>query len=172
MVDGVALISQMLWEMRGNGAWTGGRGENLLDSGAPFYDTYMCADGRFVAVGALEPQFYRALIDKLGLQEDDLPPQSDPDGWPELRARFASVFLSHTRDSWVEVFRGTDACVTPVLSAQEAASDDHLVARRTLGELCGMTQAFPAPRMSRTPATIPVERPEADIDQILGEWTD
>jgi alpha-methylacyl-CoA racemase len=97
MLDGIALLSEMLLEMKGSGAWSGQRGENLLDSGAPFYDTYVCADGRFVAVGALEPQFYRALIDGLGLNMDELPPQMDQIGWPKLRFAFASAFLDAQR---------------------------------------------------------------------------
>ena len=170
MLDGIALLSQMLLEMKGNGAWPGQRGENLLDGGAPFYDTYVCADGRFIAVGALEPQFYRALIDGLGLAMDELPPQMDQIGWPKLRAAFASAFLRHTRDEWTQTFAGTDACVTPVLTTAEAVSDVHLVSRHTFCVVDGVVQASPAPRMSRTPAKIPKSQVSTDLNQILNGW--
>ena len=171
MLDGIALLSQMLLEMKGSGAWSGQRGENLLDSGAPFYDTYVCADGRFVAVGALEPQFYRALIDGLGLNMDELPPQTDQIGWPKLRFAFASVFLLHTRDEWTQTFAGTDACVTPVLTTAEAVSDVHLASRQTFRVIDGVIQASPAPRMSRTPAKIPKSQVSTDLNQLLNEWS-
>jgi alpha-methylacyl-CoA racemase len=170
MLDGIALLSQMLLEMKGNGAWPGERGENLLDSGAPFYDTYVCADGRYVAVGALEPQFYRVLLEGLDLHVDELPPQMDLVRWPELRAALTSAFLRHTRDEWTQIFAGTDACVTPVLTTAEALSNVHLASRRTLRVIDGVTQSSPAPRMSRTPAPLPQEQVSADLADILTEW--
>jgi alpha-methylacyl-CoA racemase len=152
MVDGVELLSQMVWSLRGTGWWRPERGTNLLDGGAPFYDVYECADGRYVAVGALEPPFYAALLTGLGLAAADLPAQLDPAGWPMLRRAFAEVFASADRTHWEAVFAGTDACVTPVLTAAEAAAHPHLVARGTLVEVDGVVQAAPAPRFSRTPA--------------------
>lgn len=151
MVDGVELLSQMLWSLRGTGWWRPERGTNLLDGGAPFYDVYACRDGRYVAVGALEPPFYAALLAGLGLTDADLPPQLDPAGWPTLRAAFTRSFAAADRAHWVTVFDGTNACVTPVLTAQEAARHPHLVARGTLIEVDGVVQAAPAPRFSRTP---------------------
>jgi alpha-methylacyl-CoA racemase len=151
MVDGVELLSQMLWSLRGIGWWQPDRGTNLLDGGAPFYDVYPCADGRFVAVGALEPPFYAALLDGLGLADAGLPPQLDRAGWPVLRTAFAGAFASADRRHWEDVFDGTDACVTPVLTAAEAARHPHLVTRGTLIEVDGVVQAAPAPRFSRTP---------------------
>ncbi len=151
MVDGVELLSQMMWSMRALGRWGPERGTNLLDGGAPFYAVYPCADGRYVAVGALEPQFYAALLAGLGLADADLPAQLDQAGWPVLRAVFAEAFASADRQHWLAVFDGTDACVTPVLTAAEAARHPHLVARGTLVEVDGVVQAAPAPRFSRTP---------------------
>ncbi len=116
MVDGASVLLQMVWAFRGAGAWTDDRAANLLDGGAPFYDTYTCADGRWIAVGALEPQFYAQFLAGLGIAGEDLPEQMDRSGWPRLRARFTEVIASRSRDEWSEIFAGTDACVTPVLS--------------------------------------------------------
>ncbi|WP_395729677.1 CaiB/BaiF CoA transferase family protein [Nakamurella sp.] len=160
MVDGVELLSQMLWSLRSTGWWGPDRGTNLLDGGAPFYDVYACADGRYVAVGALEPPFYAALLAGLGLTDAGLPAQLDRAGWPQLRTAFARAFGSADLAHWVSVFDGTDACVTPVLTAAEAAAHPHLVARGTLIEVDGVVQAAPAPRFSRTPPA-PVPSPEA-----------
>ena len=120
MVDGVSVLAQMVWAFRGTGGWTDDRSANLLDGGAPFYDTYTCADGRWIAVGALEPQFYAQFLAGLGIAGEDLPEQMDRSGWPRLRARFTEVIVSRTRDEWAEIFAGTDACVTPVLTFGEA----------------------------------------------------
>jgi alpha-methylacyl-CoA racemase len=171
MVDGVSLLAQLVWSMRSMGAWSGPRGGNLLDGGAPFYDCYTCADGRFVAVAALEPPFYAALLSGLGLADADLPAQYDPRGWPRLRETLTEALGRRTRDEWAEVFEGTDACVTPVLTWDEAAAHGHLVARGTLVEVDGVVQAAPAPRFSRT-ATPPVSRIRVgdDTDAVLAEW--
>jgi alpha-methylacyl-CoA racemase len=172
MIDGASVLMQMVWAMRGVGAWSDERASNLLDTGAPFYDTYECADGRYVAVGALEPQFYAALLEGLGLSEADLPAQDDREGWPALRQRFAARFATKTRDEWAEVFTGTDACVTPVLSFAEAPAHPQLAARATLRETGGIMQPAPAPRFSRTvpdtPATPPA--PGADTEAVLRDW--
>ncbi|GLY67160.1 CaiB/BaiF CoA transferase family protein [Amycolatopsis taiwanensis] len=172
MVDGASVLLQMMWALRGTGAWTDERGTNLLDSGAPFYDTYTCADGRWVAVGALEPQFYAALLAGLGLDGEDLPAQLDSSGWPALRARFTEVFLTRTRDEWADVFAGTDACVTPVLSFDEVAGHPHLAARDTIITVDGVAQAAPAPRFSRTPNEIPTPPPTrgGDTEAVLADW--
>ncbi|MBI1758378.1 MAG: CoA transferase [Actinobacteria bacterium] len=177
MVDGAALHTAMLHGMRAGGLWSDQRGGNLLDGGAPFYDTYACADGRFVAVGALEPQFYAALLDRLGLAEEELPGQHDPAGWPRLRARFAEVFAGRTRDEWAAVFADSDACVAPVLAPGEAADHPHTRARSGFVEVDGVMQPAPAPRFDRTPAGVPPPPhpltgpgPAADLAADLAEW--
>ncbi|WAL63561.1 CaiB/BaiF CoA-transferase family protein [Amycolatopsis cynarae] len=172
MVDGASVLLQMMWAFRGAGSWSDRRGVNLLDGGAPYYDTYTCADGRWIAVGALEPQFYAAFLAGLGLDGEDLPDQGDRSGWPILRARFTEVIVSRTRDEWAKIFDGTDACVTPVLSFDEVASHPHMSARESVITLDGVTQAAPAPRFSRTPAARPTSpRPAgADTEAVLADW--
>jgi alpha-methylacyl-CoA racemase len=144
----------------------------LLDSGTPYYDTYECADGKWVAVGAIEPQFYAELLAGLGLASEVLPEQNDRSGWPHLRARFTQIFRSEDRDYWAELFADTDACLTPVLSFDEVADNAHLAARETIIELDGITQGAPAPRFSRTAPVRP--RPpvveESNAHDILSEW--
>ena len=152
MVDGAALLMTMVYELRARGLWPGPAGTNLLDTGAPFYDVYTCQDGRHVAVGALEPQFYAALLEGLGLAGEELPSQHDRAGWPRLRRRFAEVFASRDRDAWAEHFAGTDACVAPVLDLEEAPRHPHIAARRTFLDGASGPRTAPAPRFSRTPA--------------------
>ncbi|TDB98174.1 CaiB/BaiF CoA-transferase family protein, partial [Actinomadura sp. 7K534] len=160
MVDGSALLSQMVWNLLAQDAWADEREANLLDGAAPFYDTYTCADGRHVAVGAIEPQFYAALLEGLGLADAELPAQNDRERWPELKAALAAVFATRTRDDWAKTFADTDACVTPVLSFAEAPGHPHVAARATTVTRDGLTQAAPAPRFSRTPTRLP-EPPSA-----------
>ncbi|MET0928337.1 MAG: CaiB/BaiF CoA-transferase family protein [Aeromicrobium sp.] len=155
MVDGAALLTTHLHAMKAQGQFAAPRGENLLDGGAPFYRTYATADGGFVAVGAIEPQFYAALLDGLGLVADDLPPQMDPDSWPALHDLFTGIFRAHDRDHWQQVFDGTDACVSPVLSPDEAATGAHVAARSGFVEVDGIVQPAPAPRFDRTPSDEP-----------------
>ena len=171
MVDGTSLLMQMIWAFHGRGQWADGRETNLLDGGAPYYDTYTCADGRHVAVGALEPQFYAQLLDGLGLDPAALPDRDDRAAWPTLRARITEAFSAHTRDHWVTVFDGIDACVTPVLALGEVVDDPHVVARGTVVAPDGVPQAAPAPRFSRTPATLPgpPAAPES-VDSVLADW--
>jgi alpha-methylacyl-CoA racemase len=173
MVDGVALLSQMMWSLRAQGGWLDGRGQNLLDGGAPFYDTYLCADGRYVAVAALEPQFYAALLHGLGLDPAELPHQLDRDGWPVLRATFTRLFASRARDEWAAVFDGVDACVTPVVELAEATTWPHLAVRGTFAEVDGVPQAAPAPRFSRTPPGPPQTPPKgpSDAADVLASWS-
>lgn len=172
MVDGTSVLTQMQWAFRGAGTWSDERQANLLDGGAPFYDTYACADGRWIAVGALEPQFYAALLAGLGLAGEDLPAQGDRSGWPRLRARFTEVIASRPRDEWAEIFTGTDACVTPVLAFGEVSSHPHIAARESVITLDGIEQAAPAPRFSRTPAARPAAPPVpgADTEAVLADW--
>jgi alpha-methylacyl-CoA racemase len=172
MVDGVSALAQMFWSLRACGLWSDQRGANLLDSGVPYYDTYACADGRYVAVGALEPQFYAALLDGLGLTEAGLPDRSDPAGWPVLRQRFTDAFANRSRDEWLAVFDGTDACVAPVLSFAEVPDHPHIAARGTIITVGGVPQAAPAPRFSRTvpDSPTPPPQPGADTAAVLADW--
>jgi alpha-methylacyl-CoA racemase len=169
MVDGSALLTSFLYGLLATGAWQDRRGSNLIDGGAPFYDTYVCADGGHVAVGALEPQFYAALLAGLGLTDAGLPAQHDRAGWPVLRERFAAAFASRTRDAWAQVFAGMDACVFPVLSLTEAPVHPHAAARSAFVEVGGIVQPAPAPRFSRSAAGQPAAppRPGADTDGVL-----
>lgn len=172
MVDGVSVLTQMFWSLRACGLWSDQRGANLLDSGAPFYDTYACADGRYVAVGALEPQFYAALLAGLELTDQDLPEQLDQAGWPLLRQRFTDTFASRSRDEWVAVFDGTDACVAPVLSFAEVPGHPHIAARGTVITVGRVPQAAPAPRFSRTRPDQPAPPPQpgADTAAVFADW--
>src|SRR5215469_6446174 len=169
MVDGSALLTSFVYGLRATGTWQDSRGVNLLDGGAPFYDTYRTADGEFMAVGALEPQFYAALLAGLGLADAGLPAQHDRDGWPVLRERFASTFGGRTRAEWEQIFAGTDACVSPVLSLAEAPAHAHARARQSFVEVGGVTQPAPAPRFERSAADRPAAppRPGADTDDVL-----
>ncbi len=171
MVDGSALLTSFIHGLRARGAWRDERGVNLLDGGAPFYDTYETADGRHVAVGALEPRFYAELIRGLGLDGASLPAQHDVAGWPALRERFAAAFATRARDEWADVFAGTDACVAPVLSPAEAPGHPHNAARRVFADVGGVRQPAPAPRFGRTPAAEPKppRRPGEDTDAVLSE---
>ena len=168
MVDGSALLTSFLHGMLGAGLWPNPRGGNLLDGGAPFYDTYRTADGGFMAVGALEPSFYANLLSGLGLS--GLPAQYDESGWPVLRRRFTERFAQRTRAEWAEVFDGLDACVTPVLSPAEAPAHPHNRARGTFVTVGGETQPAPAPRFARTPAAEPRPARPATVAEILDGW--
>ncbi|CKM83504.1 fatty-acid-CoA racemase [Mycobacterium tuberculosis] len=152
MVDGVSVLAQMMWTMKGIGSLRDQRESFLLDGGAPFYRCYETSDGKYMAVGAIEPQFFAALLSGLGLSAADVPTQLDVAGYPQMYDIFAERFASRTRDEWTRVFAGTDACVTPVLAWSEAANNDHLKARSTVITAHGVQQAAPAPRFSRTPA--------------------
>ncbi|MBG0561099.1 CaiB/BaiF CoA transferase family protein [Actinoplanes aureus] len=171
MVDGSALLTTFLHGMVAGGMWPGGRGENLLDGGAPFYDTYRTSDGGYLAVGALEPQFYRALLTGLGLDSDErLPHQMDRSGWPELRRIFTERFAERTRDEWEQAFAGLDACVSPVLTPAEAPAHPHNRARGTFVEVGGVPQPAPAPRFDRTPAAVPTPPRPATVTDVLESW--
>jgi alpha-methylacyl-CoA racemase len=171
MVDGAALLTSFLYGLRAAGAWQDERGTNVLDGGAPFYDTYATADGRYMAVGALEPKFYDELLTRLGLADAGLPAQYDRSGWPVLRKRFAETFASRTQAEWDEVFAGSDACVAPVVSPRDAPSHPHNAARGTFAEIGGVVQPAPAPRFGRTPAGLPTPpvRPGTHTRQVLTE---
>lgn len=151
IVDGAAHLAAMLTGVVAGGAWREERGTNLLDSGAPFYDVYETADGRHMAVGALEEPFYAELLDRLGLR-GTAPDRADRGAWPQLRALLAQAFGSRSQAEWTEVFDGSDACVAPVLPLREAPAHPHLAARGTYVDRAGVVQPAPAPRFSRTPA--------------------
>ncbi|MDX6315817.1 MAG: alpha-methylacyl-CoA racemase, partial [Streptomyces sp.] len=151
IVDGTTSLLGMVRGMSDAGQWSGDRGRNLLDGGAPFYAVYACADGRHVAVGALEERFYAALLHGLGLDPADLPDRDDPANWPALQARFTARFAERTRDAWADHFDGTEACVTPVLTLDEAADHPHLRTRGT------------APCFDRTPSGAGRAIPEAAV---------
>ena len=157
IVDGVASLLAMPLMMMAQGWWRDERGVNLLDGGVPWYDVYETADGQWMAVGALEPRFYAALIDGLGLT--DPPDRADPRNWPKLRELLAARFKDRTREQWTATFAGTDACVEPVLSLTEAAADEHLTARQTYVIRDGFIQPAPSPRFSRTPGELPDPAP-------------
>ncbi|OCB42948.1 carnitine dehydratase, partial [Mycobacterium malmoense] len=165
MVDGVSLLAQMMWTMKSTGALRDRRESFLLDGGAPFYRCYETADGKYMAVGAIEPQFFAALLTGLGLSAGEVPGQLDVASYPRMYEVFAQRFASRTRDEWTTTFAGTDACVTPVLTWTEAAADEHLRARSTVVTAHGVDQAAPGPRFSRTPAA-PVGRPPAATSPI------
>jgi len=170
IVDGVASLLAMPLMLMAQGLWRDERGVNLLDGGVPWYDVYQTADAKWMAVGALEPRFYTALLSGLGLT--DLPDRADPRNWPELRARLSARFAERTRDEWADVFAGSDACVEPVLSLAEAARDPHLVARQTYVTGNGVIQPCPSPRFSRTPGQLPdpPPGPGQHTVQALTDW--
>jgi alpha-methylacyl-CoA racemase len=169
MVDGVASLTTMLHGMLAAGLWSDRRGDNLLDGAAHFYRSYATADGGYLAVGPIEPQFYRELLDTLGLDPADWP-QHDQSRWPELSGRLAEIFASRTRAEWTRLFDGRDACVTPVLSLAEAGTSAELRERGTFVDWDGMPQPAPAPRLSASP---PVQRPRSracgHTDEVLAE---
>ena len=158
MVDGVSILAQVMWGMKRNGSLKDEREAFMLDGGAPYYRTYETSDGQYMAVGSIEPQFFAQLVSGLGLSADEVPNQFDLARYDEMRKIFTDRFASKTRAEWTQIFAGTDACVTPVLTWTEAAVNEHLTARSTIVEPGGVTQAAPAPRFSRTPAG-PVRRP-------------
>jgi alpha-methylacyl-CoA racemase len=171
MVDGAALLSAQTHGLRGAGLWQGERGENMLDGGAPFYATYRASDGGYVAVGAIEPRFWAALLGVLGLAGESLPDRLDPANWPAVRAALATRIATRSRDEWAKLAEGTDACLTAVLSPWEAASHPHNAARRTFVDVGGLVQPAPAPRFDRTPAAVPTSpsRPGGDTAAVLRE---
>jgi alpha-methylacyl-CoA racemase len=172
MTDGAALLSAMMYGFRAAGSWSDARGENLLDGGAHFYDSYACADGKYVAVGAIEPQFYALLREHCGLDDPLFDEQMDAQRWPILKHRLADVFRTRTRDEWCVLLEGTDACFAPVLDWDEAPRHAHNRARNTFVEVDGVVQPAPAPRYSRTPPAVPGERAErqSGLEAVLGRW--
>jgi alpha-methylacyl-CoA racemase len=169
MVEGAASLMAPFYEMAANGLWEDRRDANLLDGGAPFYTTYRTRDGKWMAVGALEPMFYAELLDGLGLDPAELPHQYDRDGWPELRRRIEGAFAERTRIEWEKAFDGTDACVTPVLSLTEAPEHPHNAARRVFDGPADHRLPNPAPRVGVDHPSALADAPEvgANTEEVL-----
>lgn len=170
MTDGAALLSAFIHGLRAEGQWTRGRGENLLDGGAHFYGCFTCADGRHIAIGSIEPQFYALLVERCALDPEAFSDQMNPDRWPRLRALLAEVFVRHPRSHWCELLEGTDACFAPVLDWDEAPAHAHNQARGTFTQIEGVLQPSPAPRFSRSGETPPRAPYLSTIDQALARW--
>jgi alpha-methylacyl-CoA racemase len=172
ITDGSALLTSMLYGLVAQGRWSPTPGTNFADTGAPYYEVYETADGRHVAVGAIEPRFYATLIGKLGLEPEDEATQNDRSRWPETKRRFAEIFRTRTRDEWAAFFEDTDACVTPVLSMEEAPHHPHNVARSTFVQVDGVVQPAPAPRFGASAARIggPPPTPGADTVPVLRDY--
>jgi alpha-methylacyl-CoA racemase len=172
MSDGSALLMAAIYSLKAMGHWTDRRESNFLDGGAHFYDTYECADGKWLAVGPIEPHFYRILLEGCGVDDPDPRQQWRPKSWPAMKERLHAALRTKTRDEWCALFEGSDACVTPVLGLDEAPSHPHNQARQTFVEFAGLMQPAPAPRFSRTPAAIqgaPGPRADASSDW-LADW--
>lgn len=172
MTDGCASLMSMQLSLLQAGAWTDQRRVNTLDGGAPYYDTYLCADGQWVSIGAIEPQFFAELIQKTGLPAEQFPDNNDRARWPALRAALTQAFASRSRAEWCAIFEGSDACFAPVLSMREAPAHPHNQARQTFVNVHGLTQAAPAPRFSKTPGAIagPARAAGADTSAVLQDW--
>jgi len=171
MVDGAAVLMQMMYGMRAMGVWRDERGTNLLDTGAHFYDVYETKDGGHVSIGSIEPQFYAELIEKAGLAGEELPAQLDRSQWPKMHERLTAIFRSKTRDEWCRIMEGSDVCFAPVLSMGEAPAHPHNVARGTFLDEGGVVQAGPAPRFSRTAPELGLPAPHIGQHsrELLGE---
>jgi alpha-methylacyl-CoA racemase len=172
MTDGSALLSASLWGLRQAGLWKSERGTNVIDGGAPFYNVYACADGKYVTIGAIEPQFYALLRQKLNLDDSQFDAQMAQEHWPDRRSRMAEIFVTKTRQEWCDLLEGSDVCFAPVLDWDEAPAHPHNRARGTFVEIDGVTQPAPAPRFSRTPADTPraTRAPHRDGTDVLREW--
>jgi alpha-methylacyl-CoA racemase len=172
MVDGAAALMTLMHGMRHAGLWTDCQGENLLDTGAHFYEVYETSDGKYVSIGSIEPQFYAELLERLGLAGTELPAQMDRGHWPELKERFEKLFKTRTRDEWCEILEGTDVCFAPVLTIPEAYAHPHNRERNTFVEVDGVLQPGPAPRFSRSSAGIqgPPTRPGEHTDEALADF--
>lgn len=173
ITDGAASLMAVMYGLRSRGIWTDTRDDNLLDGGAHFYDTYETADGKYVSIGSIEPQFYALLLEKTGLKDDPafaiqmLKPE-----WKTLSSKLAAVIRTKTRDEWTALMEGTDVCFAPVLDMAEAPKHPHNVARETFVEVAGVVQPAPAPRFSRTPGAIqgaPVS-PGSDAQAVFADW--
>jgi alpha-methylacyl-CoA racemase len=172
MIDGVTHLMSAFQAFRQQGSWTGRRADNIVDGGAPFYRSYATKDGRFIAVGAIEPHFYANLVKVMGLDDEHLPDQNDRSTWPQMRERFTKIFATRTRDDWVVVAAGRDACLAPVLTIDEAPGHPQMQAREVYAMFDGLRHPSPAPRFSRTPSELrrPTPAPGRDSRQALADW--
>jgi alpha-methylacyl-CoA racemase len=172
MTDGAALLGAMMYGLRAQGGWSDQRGANLLDGGAHFYDTYACADGKFVSIGAIEPQFYALLLKLTGIDDPAFDAQMDPAQWPALSEKIGAVFLTRDRESWCALMEGTDVCFAPVLDMAEAPRHPHNIARATFADVGGVVQPAPAPRFSRTAPEIGIMPaiPGQHSAAVLADW--
>jgi len=172
MVDGAALLASMMYGMSAMGVWSGGRGGNMLDTGAHFYEVYRTADDKFVSIGGIEPQFYDELLQRLDIDPESMPPQLDAGRWPEAKAIIADRVATKTRSEWDVVFDGSDACYAPVLEPAEAVAHPHNVERNTFVNVAGVDQPAPAPRFGRTPSATPTPPAHAGqhTDEALARW--
>jgi alpha-methylacyl-CoA racemase len=170
MVDGCALQLALVYSLKNMGAWLSARESNMLDGGAPFYDTYRCADGEYIAVGAIEAPFYKAMLQVCGIDDAIMQRQWDRACWPRQKVLLAETFRRHSRDEWVSRFAGIDACVSPVLGLDEAPADAHNRARRTYLPGSGGIQPAAAPRFSRTPSASGDAPTDAGLDEVRQRW--
>lgn len=168
--ESAALLASRLYGLNAEGRWSNQRGENLLDGGAPFYDTYACADGKYVAIGAVESDFYNQLLDLCGIQDAVFDDQMDTARWPLLKLRMADVFLTRTRDEWCRLLEGSEACFAPVLDCEEAPMHPHNLARTAFVTVDGIVQPAPAPRFSRTPSSVPNKSSALPADRLAQTW--
>jgi len=172
MVDGAASLLTAIYGMHASGMWSDKRGDNILDTGAHFYDVYETKDGEYVSIGSIETKFYAELLKRSGLEGQEMPRQMDRKAWPDLKEKFAAIFKTKTRDEWCKIMEGSDICFAPVLSMGEAPSHPHNVQRGTFVEVEGVVQPGPAPRFSRTPSKIqrPPAKPGEHTEEALSEW--
>jgi len=171
MTDGCATLMTMVHTFKAMGQWTQDRGSNVLDGGAHFYDTYRCRDGKYIAIGPIEPQFYALFLEKTGITDPEFKLQWDQARWPTLKERLRAILLEKTRDEWCGLMEGSDACVTPVLDMDEARQHPHNLSRNTFIEVDGVIQPAPAPRFSRTAPDRPTPPTARGVAaDILHEW--
>lgn len=172
MTDGASSLMAAIYGLRAAGRWSDERGENILDTGAHYYDVYETSDKKYISIGSIEPKFYADLLRLSGLQHEELPRQQDRQAWPALKERVAKIFKTKTREEWCTIMEGSDVCFAPVLSLQEAPNHPHNRERGTFVEIDGVIQPAPAPRFTRTPSAIqrPPAAPGQHTDEALRDW--
>lgn len=172
MAEGASLLAAMIWGYRAAGAWNDERGTNIIDGGSHFYGTYICADGKYIALGAVEPQFYAQLCEKAGLTDTEFESQMDAALWPALKVKVAQIFLGKTQAQWCELMEGVDACFSPVLEWDDTPLHPHNMARQSFVDIEGVVQPAPAPRYSRTRPERPTSAvlPGTNTAEILTDW--
>jgi alpha-methylacyl-CoA racemase len=172
MIDGAASLMTAIFGLRAAGRWTDERGDNILDTGAHYYNVYETSDGKYIGIGSIESKFYAELLRLTGLEDQELPRQNDKTAWPDFKDRLAAIFKTKTRDEWDQILEGSDVCYAPVLSMEEAPHHPHNKERGTFVELDGVPQPAPAPRFSRTPSAIqrPPANPGEHTEEALIDW--